>query len=66
MFICQKCGSVVGPGVSPIKKVVETRTKEYPQRWSYDEQGNRKDMIDKGGTGTEIVREETLCQECAK
>lgn len=66
MFICQKCGKMVGPGVSPVKVVTATRTKEYPQRWSLDEQGNKDELIDRGGVGREIVSEENRCAECAK
>lgn len=64
MFICQKCGKSIGPRVAPNKVVVETRTKEYPQRFALDEYGNRGEMIDKGGVGTEIVREEIRCNDC--
>lgn len=63
MFVCQKCGNVVGRGVSPVRKVVETRTVEHPKR-EYMHKGQK--VLDPGGTGTQIVREEIQCPECAK
>lgn len=61
MFICKKCGEVVGPRQSPEKVVLEVRTVEHPVRKNKDEE-----VIDKGGVGTQIVREESWCSGCAK
>lgn len=63
MFICQKCGKVSERKVSPIRKVVETRVVEHPRR-EYVLRGEK--VVDPGGTGMQIVREEIQCPECAK
>ena len=58
MYICEKCKRQLKPHNKPIKKVVKTRAKIYPERL------RGKDVIDKGGAGMEIVRELSVCEEC--
>lgn len=58
MFICEKCKRIIGPGISPINKVVETREKIYSYEDIYQ---NRKIS-----RGREIVKEVKICLECDK
>lgn len=60
MFKCQGegCGKLVGPGVSPIIVVAETRAVEYRRR-----DPETKEI--KVSTGFETVRERKLCPHCA-
>lgn len=62
-FICQKCEEAQPKGTEPVKVVVETRKKNYPVRYGTFE--GKTVTIDEGGTGTEIVRELTVCAACA-
>jgi hypothetical protein len=69
MYRCEECSSVVGPGVSQIREVVETRFKRYPVRENANhvmKHAKRKRVLvdDPGGTGREIVRERSLCPSC--
>jgi len=59
-FRCEGCGKVPGVQRKPIRVVVETREKIYPVRYAKD----GKTVIDKGGKGSEIVREMNLCSFC--
>lgn len=61
MFRCSKCGTPRPAYESPVRRVVETRAKNYPFRKYAHRDGND----DPGGQGTEIVREEVLCSDCA-
>ena len=63
MFICRKCGTLIGPKVSMNKVVVKTEAKDHPAR-KYLHKG--LEVTDPGGTGTQIVKEEGCCKECAK
>lgn len=54
MFRCQNCGSVIGPGVSPIKIITDRREKTYTNSAGY--------LV----RGWEIVREAQVCQACGK
>lgn len=64
MFNCERCGKTSQPGQPSYRKVVETREKTYPYR-SHANRGGPFDIRDDpGGTGTEIVREITICEEC--
>ena len=59
MFKCQACKKIIGPGVSPILKIIETRIVIYPKRFK-----RIKDeivCIDNGGTGTEIAKQLVTC-----
>lgn len=58
MFICQSCNKIIGPRVSPIIKVVETREKVYPNMPRED------GTVEYGGVGWEIVKEIKLCSKC--
>lgn len=57
-FRCDNCKVAQPSGTRPIVRVVETRTKDYPERKRPD------GSYDTGGSGTEIVREERLCEGC--
>lgn len=58
MFICGLCGKVSKPNEAAVMVVMEIREVVYPQR-EYDE------VVDKGGTGCETVREVLAHKECA-
>jgi len=63
MFICQKCGKVVGPGVSPNIITLQTRSHAHPRREYVHKKNN---VLDPGGQGTQIVKEGKYCNGCAK
>ena len=63
MFICKKCGTLVGPKVLMNKVVTKTMVKDHPVR-EYLHKG--MEVKDPGGQGTQIVKEEGCCKECAK
>lgn len=58
-FKCEKCKKAQSAGTAPIRVVTETRYKEYPVRT------RNYHTIDKGGVGTEIVKEGNYCSPCA-
>jgi len=58
-FICDRCKKQQPRGSKPTRVVVETRPKTYGARY------REGIMIDVGGAGTEVVREEDLCAKCA-
>lgn len=79
VFRCDSCGTVVPAGVREHKIVVETRPKRYEARGSSREtfrgprhrgpigrRARRQRSFDKGGEGTEIVREISVCPKCAE
>ena len=74
MFRCQICQTVVPPKTATQKLVVKSRPKEYAARGS-DPRERRfrsrfappvRQQYDKGGEGTEIVQELSVCPECAR
>lgn len=79
MFRCEQCGGVVAPGIRTTRIVVETRDKTYEPRGSRERdrvrrfgrkmdasrKARRRQVFDKGGRGTEIVREIVACPKCA-
>ena len=58
-FKCDICHQPQPRYAKPLKFVAETRLKKYPYR--EDKDGN---IIDAGGTGQEIVKEQKLCSRC--
>ena len=58
-FICDRCHVRQPHGAKPTRVVVETRPKDYVARYRDDV------LIDVGGAGTEVVREENLCTKCS-
>jgi hypothetical protein len=56
MFICQKTKKAIGPGISPVKVVVQTRRKTY-------ENYNPKTKKMVYSEGTEIVKELVVSHE---
>ena len=58
-YRCQECGKAVKPGEPAHRVVTEVRAVTYPLR-----RNARGDVIDKGGSGSEIVSEKTLCGSC--
>ena len=72
MYRCELCGDVVKPGTPAIKRVVETRQREYPPRgdapMTQGRPGGRRRRAkgDPGGSGLEIVCERLLCPACAE
>lgn len=76
MFRCDRCHAVVPAGTRATKIVVETRTKVYESRGGLTREfprmrrpmgrrARRQSTFDKGGVGTEIVREISVCPKCA-
>lgn len=77
MFRCQMCDTVVPAGTRSSKVVMATRTRVYEPRGQdpRERRGGRsfrgrrgprkKKPYDKGGEGTEIVRELSVCPKCA-
>ncbi|HUG90738.1 MAG TPA: hypothetical protein VML55_07895 [Planctomycetaceae bacterium] len=75
MFRCQKCDTVVPQGVRSQKIVVQTRTRQYAARGTRPSEWRptrrrfpvaRTQPYDKGGEGTEIVKELLVCPACAR
>jgi|GEM_PF-1466764 len=64
MYKCDRCGKHSELGQREIKIVSETREKEYPERFTPDGWGKSR-RIDRGGVGTEVVKEERICYKCA-
>lgn len=75
MYRCQVCATVVPARVRASKVVVATRPKVYEARaaerteqrgrWVRGRPPQRQQPMDKGGEGSEIVRELTMCPKCA-
>ena len=69
MYRCENCDTVPAPGTPSRQVAVKWRTREYPERTRDVPIGrrgrSRRVTIDPGGTGREIVRELTLCPDCA-
>lgn len=76
MFRCQQCDTVVPAGTRSNKIVTQTRSKVYESRGPdpSERRGRyprgrgrpKKKEYDRGGTGTEIVREIMVCPKCAE
>jgi len=56
-FICDNCKRQQPKNIKVERLIVETRKKVYPPKPEID---------DKGGTGTEIVKELIVCKYCFK
>jgi hypothetical protein len=77
MFRCQMCNKIVPANTRTTKLVVATRERTYEARGQdpRERRGGRtfrgrrgprkKKPYDKGGQGTEIVRELAVCPKCA-
>lgn len=63
MFICDECVQPIGPRVSPIPFVAQSREVTYTNKKRDLETREVRLIV---STGTEIVREEHLCPTCAK
>lgn len=63
MFICDECVQPIGPGVSPIPFVAQSRKVTYTNE-KRDPLTREVEII--VSKGAEIVREEHLCPTCAK
>jgi hypothetical protein len=75
MFRCQLCQSVVPKGTRSQKLIITTRPKQYaakePDRTQFrrSPRGFRERIItprDRGGEGSEIVQEISVCPRCAE
>jgi hypothetical protein len=70
MYRCEVCDRVSECGQPAKTIVVETREIEHPHReevyWRKPKPGERKGkwLPDPGGTGTAIVRELRVCEDC--
>jgi hypothetical protein len=69
MYRCELCEKVVAPNVPSTRVTVETRPATYPFRADANRPVKRgkdkKKPDDRGGRGTEIVRERVACPACA-
>ena len=65
MFICQHCQRQTDHGEKAHMRVLETRIHQHPRR-EYWLRGESKPRADRGGTGTQIVREIRVCLACAR
>lgn len=69
MFRCYFCQQVTPPKTTRHSIVIETREKKYSSRRREPKRRqfrNREDTIeDRGGSGTEILREVDACPTCA-
>ncbi len=78
MFRCQKCETIVPAGTRTNKVIVATRPRTYePRGQDPSERRGRGRFVrgkrvrkrkpyDKGGAGSEIVRELSVCPRCAE
>lgn len=77
MFRCQTCDTIVPAGTRSSKIVVQSRPRTYEPRGADPRERGRfgrgrrkptkkKAEYDKGGVGTEIVREIMVCPTCAE
>jgi len=57
MFICDGCANPIGPSISPIRVITETRIQHYQNKNSEGELVTSQ--------GFEIVHEQILCATCA-
>lgn len=71
MFRCDICKKVQEAGIAPTKTITQTREAIYPERWEEVDvelpDGRIKKervLVDKGGTGWEIVAEINVCPKC--
>ncbi len=69
------CNTIVGKRVRSFKLVIQTRTKQYDARgtqasdrprWRSRSGPKKSAKFDKGGQGTEIVSELSVCPQCAE
>ena len=59
-FVCQICDKPQKDGSIPTLVQIECRDKTYPERRNKEDE-----VIDKGGSGYETVREVQACKQCA-
>ena len=71
MFRCYFCKKITPPKTTRHSVVIEVREKQYSSRRREPKRGgfrgrDREDSVqDRGGSGTEIMREVDACPECA-
>jgi len=68
MFKCELCKKIVSQSTSAKRIVMESRRAKYPFRKGANKfrfDGKLKTTDDKGGSGTEIVKEVLACPKCA-
>lgn len=58
-FICERCKKVQPIRSKPNHIIISTRKKTYPVRKDSEE-----NVIDRGGSGWEIVEEQKICDTC--
>jgi hypothetical protein len=62
VYRCQVCGEVVPANTPALRKVIETRRREYPRRPKANQfrrEGRKEHTDDPGGVGTEILLDPT-------
>jgi len=62
VFRCDGCKKVTEPHEPQTRVVAKVRHVKYPRR---EYKVNGKKVIDPGGTGLEIAKEDKLCIKCA-
>lgn len=60
-YICEACNRVVPKGQPAHREVVATRPHAHP----YRKDAHRNGADDPGGNGLQIVKERTVCGDCA-
>jgi hypothetical protein len=65
MYICDHCSTQVAANVPARRLVLAITTVYHPHR-QYFVRGDRHPREDRGGPGTQIVREATSCPACAQ
>jgi len=63
MFICQQCRRPSAASEPSHVVVVETRVHVHPER-RYPARRSKQEIFDRGGRGTQIVREMRVCGRC--
>ena len=63
MYRCQNCGQVQPPREKENKIVVKQRMVNHPERKKQIAEG-KYIVLDKGGRGSQIMKEITVCDKC--
>jgi hypothetical protein len=80
MYRCEQCERVIAAGIRVNRVTVETREKTYESRGNRERErvrrggrrvvlgrkARRRQIFDKGGRGNEIVKEISVCPDCAQ
>lgn len=62
-FICKRCGDIQPNNTKPKNIIIQKRDKIYPIRRE-NPLDLKSAIIDKGGSGWEIIKEIKVCEDC--